>query len=141
MMRKVLAYALTSIILLSQTGLPVHLHYCKGMLESVSVFISQGCTDHEEIANLPACCKKLETTHCSKKDGDCCKDQVNILIQDIDTLVPHFAKWEAIIPAAQLPIVELNEQTEVVTYTSLTGNISDSGPPIYILHQSLIFYA
>jgi hypothetical protein len=130
-----------SIVLLSQTGLPVHLHYCKGMLESVSVFMSQGCDDHQEMANLPVCCKKSEASHCDKGDGDCCKDQVNILIQDIDTLVPHFAKWEAVIPAAQLSLVAFNDQTEVAEYTSLTGNISDSGPPIYILHQSLIYYA
>jgi hypothetical protein len=47
MLRPLLSYALTSIILLSQTGLPVHMHYCKGMLETVSVFFNLGCSGHD----------------------------------------------------------------------------------------------
>jgi hypothetical protein len=141
MIRLVTSYTLTSIILLSQIGLPVHLHYCKGMLESVSVIFSQGCDDHREVANLSACCKKEETTRCAGDVGDCCDDKVSILIQDIQSLIPHFAKWECVSPVALVLAVPQVESAKIVSSHILPGIVTDTGPPIYILHQSLIFYA
>jgi hypothetical protein len=141
MIRMATSYILTSIVLLSQIGLPVHFHYCKGILESVSVFISQGCDDHEEIADLPACCKKLETSHCTPGAGDCCDDKVSILIQEVESLIPHFAKWDVIVPAPQSFSFTQLERTKIVSCPSISGISTDTGPPIYILHQSLIFYA
>ena len=136
MIRPILSYALTAIVLLSQTGLPVHLHYCKGMLESVSVFFNAGCDDHEEMASLPPCCQKLSATTCDK-DMNCCDDEVKILLQDFDSLLPHFDKWDntvAFHSHVEMPsfaIVEKNI-SEIATRES-----SDSGPPIYILFHSL----
>ena len=141
MIRMATSYVLTTIVLLSQIGLPVHLHYCKGMLESVSVFFSQGCDDHEEVTDLPACCRKMETSHCTTETGDCCNDKVSILIQEIYSLIPHFAKWEVVVPTSQTLSFSQPKKAEVVSYPSITGISTDTGPPIYILHQSLIFYA
>lgn len=141
MVRSVLTYVLTAVILLSQIGLPLHMHYCKGMLESVSVFFSLGCDNHIEVADLPSCCKKEETNKCSKGKGDCCDDRVNFLIQDITTLIPHVEKWNCIIPDyVAVPFIATT-LIESVSTISLAGINTDSGPPIYILHQSLIFYA
>lgn len=141
MLRVAISYILTSIVLLSQIGLPVHLHYCKGMLESVSVFISQGCDDHQEVADLPACCKKMEASHCTPGAGDCCDDKVSILIQDIESLIPHFTKWNVIVPTPQELSISQPNKVELVSFPSIIGITTDTGPPIYILHQSLIFYA
>ena len=141
MLRVATSYILTSIVLLSQIGLPVHLHYCKGILESVSVFISQGCDDHEEVADLPACCKKMETSHCTPGDGDCCDDKVSILIQEVESLIPHLAKWDAVVPTIHTLSFSQPVKTELVSSPAISGISTDTGPPIYILHQSLIFYA
>lgn len=140
MIRPILSYALTAIILLSQTGLPLHMHYCKGMLESVSVFITAACEEHQEVADLPACCQKSMATHC-QKDESCCDDEVAVLLQDFDSLIPHFDKWD---------LAALNENSVVFTFLSsiedhsreyATHQSADSGPPIYILFHSLIYYA
>lgn len=141
MVRLVLSYALTAIILLSQVGLPLHRHYCKGVLESVSVFFSQGCNDHDEVVDRKACCKKEESKSCNNDASDCCDDKVNILIQDNISLIPHFDKWDLITPVASnvsIPVTKLKEQVSPI---SILGIHTDSGPPIYILHQALIFYA
>ena len=141
MTRLVLSYALTAIILLSQVGLPLHRHYCKGVLESVSVFFSQGCNDHDEVVDPKACCKKEESKSCNKDASDCCDDKVSILIQDNISLIPHFDKWDLITPVTStfsIPVVKLVEQVSPI---SIPGIHTDSGPPIYILHQALIFYA
>jgi hypothetical protein len=141
MIRVATSYVLTSIILLSQIGLPVHLHYCKGMLESVSVFFSQGCDDHHEVAELSSCCKKTEAPKCDEKNGDCCDDKVSILIQDIHSLIPQFVKWAFVVPFHTTITIPDQVASEIVSTPVIPGVHTDSGPPIYILHQSLIFYA
>ncbi len=141
MTRLVLSYALTTIILLSQVGLPLHMHYCKGVLESVSVFFSQGCNDHDEVADPRACCKKEESRSCKSDASDCCDDKVNILIQDNISLIPHFDKWDLITPVASTFFIQETKLVEQVSPINIQGIHTDSGPPIYILHQALIFYA
>jgi hypothetical protein len=141
MIRQATSYVLTAVILLSQVGLPLHLHYCKGMLESVSVFFSQGCDDHHEVADLSACCKKIETTRCSGDGGDCCDDKVNIVIQDIIYPVPHFLKWACVVPVAETPLLPEPETADKISFNAVSGINTGSGPPIYILYKSLIFYA
>jgi hypothetical protein len=141
MVRPLLSYVLATVILLSQTGLPVHMHYCKGMLESVSVLFSQGCDDHQEVTSLASCCKKEVANTCDKTKSDCCDDKVNFLIQDITSLVPHFDKWDFVAPYTGLsviPVIALEEKVDIIT---MPGIQSDSGPPLYILHQALIIYA
>jgi hypothetical protein len=142
MLRPVISYVLTSLILLSQVGVPLHMHYCKGKLESISVLLPAKCDDKDIPVNLPECCKKLLANHCTKKQTKkCCDDEVMILKQNITSIAPSFVKWIDLTP-------------EVVTYSPkelnlvkgsfpvmVEGNTSDSGPPIYILHQALIFYA
>jgi hypothetical protein len=136
MIRPILSYALTAIVLLSQTGLPVHLHYCKGMLESVSVFFNAGCVDHEVLASLSSCCQKPATTTCDK-DKNCCDDEVKVLLQDFDSLLPHFDKWDNSVESysqtdlASIAIPE-RHSSEFATRESC-----DTGPPIYILFHSL----
>lgn len=141
MARLMISYAFTAIILLSQVGLPLHMHYCKGVLESVSVFFSQGCNDHAEVVDPKACCKKEPSKSCDRGASDCCDDKVSILIQDNISLIPHFDKWDLITPVAttiSLPAIKLTTQVSPI---SILGIHTDSGPPIYILHQALIFYA
>ncbi len=142
MIRPVISYALTSLILLSQVGMPLHMHYCKGKLESISIILPAKCDDQDIPVNLPACCKKALAHHCSKKQTKkCCDDEVMILKQNITSIAPSFVKWidlpaEVVIPSQK----ELN-QVNVPFPVLSEGNTSDSGPPIYILHQALIFYA
>lgn len=141
MTRIAISYVLASIVLLSQIGLPVHMHYCKGMLESVSVFFNQGCDDHNEVADLPVCCKKAESSSCSAEGSDCCDDRVSILIQDIVSSVPHFDKWDLTTPitfAISDPALDITSQQAPLAISEIE---SACGPPFYILHQALIFYA
>jgi hypothetical protein len=136
-----MSYALTGLILLSQIGLPVHMHYCKGMLESVSVFFSLRCDDHEEVVDLPSCCRNTSASHCSQKRDNCCDDQVKVFLQDFDSLLPHLEKWESVMTVANEVAMPNLIQNEITLPEFITGHSSDSGPPIYILFGSLILYA
>lgn len=141
MARLIMSYAFTAIILLSQVGLPLHMHYCKGVLESVSVFFSQGCSDHEEVTDAKACCKKETSKQCNNDASDCCDDKVNLLIQETISLIPHFDKWDLMTPGTSTITIAVKKVAEQVSPISIPGINTDSGPPIYILHQALIFYA
>ncbi|MBP7240289.1 MAG: hypothetical protein KBA14_08690 [Saprospiraceae bacterium] len=142
MVRLVMSYALASLILLSQVGVPLHMHYCKGMLESVSVLFKMDCDDHAEVSDLPACCQKIAASSCNDKKDNCCDDQVKVLTQEITSLMPQFVKWVDVVKVISSPSVPLTKLTDEVVFTpSLHIIESDSGPPIYILHQALIFYA
>jgi hypothetical protein len=142
MIRPVISYALTSLILLSQVGMPLHMHYCKGKLESISILLPAKCDDKDIPVNLPACCKKAMAHHCSKKQTKkCCDDEVMILKQNITSIAPSFVKWVDAQVAIEAPSILLIAPVQVTIPDLNEGNTSDSGPPIYILHRSLIFYA
>jgi len=142
MFRPVISYLLTSIILLSQVGVPLHKHYCKGVLEAVSIFFSAKCEDHIIPVNLPECCKKALAKNNTKNESKkCCDDEVVILKQNITSISPSFAKWIDVLPNVE--ITEIRKTIPVFSPSTILieGNTSDSGPPIYILNGSLIFYA
>ncbi len=141
MLRSFLSYTLTSIILFSQVGLPLHMHYCKGMLESVSVFFAAKCDDHIIPADLPQCCKKALANNCPKEGNKCCDDEVKVLKQDFTSLTPSLIKWvDTSVYFGLFPLQDIIP-VEIVQPILIVGNHSDSGPPIYILQQALIFYA
>ncbi|MEP6646675.1 MAG: hypothetical protein ABJC12_06275 [Saprospiraceae bacterium] len=142
MMRPILSYALISLILLSQVGVPLHMHYCKGALESISLFVAKACEDHDIPVNLPACCKKALAKHCDSNAGKkCCDDEVMILKQNITSVTPSFLKWTDVPVYTQTTISEFVPFNTVGQLKPIEANGSDSGPPIYLMHQALIFYA
>ena len=118
------------------------MHYCKGILESVSVFFATACDDHNVPVNLPACCKKEMAQHCAKEEGKkCCDDEVKVLKQDITSIPPSFLKWIDIVPNVE---IHSNPRPIPVITSSpafIERHASDSGPPVYIINGALIFYA
>jgi hypothetical protein len=129
MIRPVISYALTSLILLSQVGLQLHMHYCK-------------CDDQNVPVNIPSCCQKKADKHCDKKESKkCCDDQVMVLKQNITSTAPSFMKWIDVPVYTNTNAIQLPIRENIFRPVIIEGNTCDSGPPIYILHQSLIFYA
>ena len=142
MIRPFISYVLTALILVSQIGLPIHMHYCKGFLESVSVFVAAKCGDHQEPANLPSCCKKASANHCTKtEDKKCCDDEVLVLKQEITSITPTFIKWIDTVLDNVHPVMPEISPVAILLPGTIERQSSDSGPPIFILYHSLIFYA
>lgn len=142
MLRHVFSYMLTSLILLSQVGLPMHYHYCKGSLESVSILFKDNCDDEVTMANMPDCCKKLYQQHCKKEDNGCCHDKVKVISQDLTSTVPAFHVLTPVDFENNEPVVKSSvTENNSVSPFSFQNTISDSGPPIYIRFHSLIYYA
>ena len=140
--RPVLSYVLSGLILLTQVGIPLHRHYCKGALESVSVFYAQKCDDHGTAPVADACCKKEgTTTSCSAETNSCCSDEVTVVSQQASYLTPSTNKWVADTPSfiiLHFPTVAI-AQNRVAHVDAVFA--PDTGPPLYIRHHSLIIYA
>jgi|WetSurMetagenome_2_1015567.scaffolds.fasta_scaffold359469_1 hypothetical protein len=142
MLRPIFSYVLTSLILLSQVGLPMHFHYCKGALESVSVLFKQECNDDQvAMAKMPSCCQKFLKKHC-EQNKDCCHDQVKVISQDLTSVLPGLVHWTPIISELNNPLIQTPGIVSLtISPFSLHSNGTDSGPPIYIRFHSLIYYA
>jgi hypothetical protein len=140
MIRPALSYAMVSLILLSQVGVPMHLHYCRGMLESVSVFISGKCDDRPKPA-AQACCKAESLPACGKVDSKCCDDKVAVLLTEISSVSPGIPKWVDISASASLTVYLPDNTDSPISPLTCEPIVSDTGPPLYLLHTALIFYA
>jgi hypothetical protein len=142
MLRPIFSYVLTSLVLLSQVGLPMHYHYCKGSLESVSILFRNHCDDEVATAKMQDCCKKLYQKHCTKENNGCCHDRVEVINQDLTSVLPVF---HILIPFDLESNVQdkFTSATESVSASpfSFQTTVSDSGPPIYIRFHSLIYYS
>jgi hypothetical protein len=144
MLRVIFSYALSSLILVSQVGLPMHYHYCKGSLESISILFRKACDDEQATLAkvVPDCCKKFYRHHCKKGSNGCCHDQVKVISQDLTFLLPGIFYWApAVVPSS----FKFPQTPEIVSTTtspfSCYSHETDSGPPIYIRFHSLIYYA
>lgn len=140
-MRPFVSSVLAAFIFLTQVGLPIHMHYCKGMLESVSVLVKSACSDHEEIAASASCCQKEAHAACTKEGNGCCDDETTVISQELTSLAPKFQT--DLHPALPVALPQLPGFTEAgIAVTPPTAEPhSGQGPPIYLLHQALIFYA
>jgi len=143
MLRPIFSYVLTSLILLSQVGLPMHYHYCKGALESVSILFKNACEDDAvAMAKMPKCCQKFYKNHCEKENKGCCHDQVKVISQDLTSVMPGVIHLIPFISALNNQIIETQEiVTSTISPLSLHSIETDSGPPIYLRFHSLIYYA
>ena len=135
-----LSYTLSGLILLTQVGIPLNMHYCKGMLESVSVFFAPKCDDHGSPAASDSCCKK-EATDCTKAENPCCSDEVTVISQQASYLHPSVAKCSEMIAPTVTIAIPVAEPFESLASPHTIVQCSDTGPPLYILHHSLIIYA
>jgi hypothetical protein len=134
--------ALAALILTAQVGLPMHFHYCKGTLESVSLLFKNECKEDAELTKMPACCKKITTKHCRKNNDGCCHNQVKLLSQDITSVAPaHAQLFNAIVDISTPEIVAPKINPSTISPFSFCIIASDTGPPIYIRYHSLIYYA
>ena len=141
MLRPIFSYVLTSLILLCQVGVPMHYHYCKGSLESVSILFRNNCDDELAMAKMPDCCKKVYQKHCKKEDNGCCNDKVKVLSQDLTSVLPVFNVLTPVDIENNSPVWTPEIISHAVSPYAIQNSKSGSGPPIYIRFHSLIYYA
>lgn len=139
MVRPVFSCVLISLILTAQVGLPMHYHYCKGALESVSILFRNACEEEVAASEAKNCCKKPERSHCTKENNGCCKDQVKVLNQDITSVAPDPVKRSDIeIDLIYAGNHVLPNAEDAVFLKSFDIRSPNAKPPFYILHRSFL---
>ena len=91
MIHRILAYHLAALLFLSNLGVPVFTHICKGMGRSwTSVLLpARSCCSHvKKVAETPASTKQAGCCAQKVKAGSCCENRVSLVQLDCDLPVP-----------------------------------------------------
>ena len=139
MVRPLFSYVLISLILTAQVGLPMHYHYCKGALESVSILFRNACEEEVAALNAKTCCQKTAKSHCTSENNGCCKDQVKVLNQDITSVAPNPVQLDDIeIDFITSESHALPNAEDAVFLKAFDIRGPNAKPPFYILHRSFL---
>ena len=138
-MSKITAVVVALLVLVSNAGVAMTVHYCGGKIASVSSGFSdkETCSTAEAVAEKGCCAKKAETNH--KK---CCSDKkLNLKGKALDVIVK--ASENGFTPFV-LPVFEPVKFTCVsaVKTQQLPSYYCDANaPPLFKLYHQYIFYA
>ncbi len=137
---KHIAILLSFLLLVSNIGLAVNVHYCAGNIASVSFDykVAEPCV---EITNTP------EKTCCAEQDShdDCCKNSKveikksisdNIIVKNIQLNLSSFSVAEIY----NFSFFNVGKQA-IVDKKEIFFYCDNNAPPFYKLYSQLIFYA
>ena len=145
-MKQLLVLGLVMIYSVSAVGVPLHFHYCKGDLEHISLLFQKECSDHDEeskrIGESPfACCLKGKVScESSNEKGDCCDDETELLQLDEDAVQPLVDVKSLMAVVAFPQVTEHAVYGEETVIEPRAHSPPDTGPPIYVLNCSFVFY-
>jgi len=139
--KKDIALLVAFLMLVSNTGFAMTVHYCGGKIADISSGFNsdETCKMQKKAEAENACCaKKIATNH--KK---CCSDKtVNLKGKAIDVVVKMASANDAgpfVVPVYHAFVFE-GEQ--VISTEKLTSYYCDAhAPPLFKLYQQYIFYA
>ena len=138
--KKGIALLIAFLMLVSNTGFAMTVHYCGGKISSISSgFSNKETCEMPKVEPEKACCaKKIESNH--KK---CCSDKtLNLKGKAIDVIVKMASADYAahfVVPVFK-PVV-FGEIQIVAAKTLPSYHCDAHAPPLFKLYQQYIFYA
>jgi hypothetical protein len=134
--KKVTSIFLMVLILFSNLGLAVNVHYCHDRIASISLaYQEKGACVKDKQEKKCCAAKKQEKKCCSNSVVKAEKKSDNILVQSLHLDLPAF-----ILPAVQIPV--FFEPKEVITQQEWLYFYCDSNaPPLYKLYCQYLLYA
>lgn len=143
-MHAYIRFVLSLLLIISNLSVAFSMHLCEGKIERVKLnhLDNQTCKMQKPVS---CCAVKEEVKHCAtpveEKDEDCCKD---IAYQD-DFQDQQSVEIVKISPVSFLEFSQpnLNEflfDQHVSTAHNFEFYVVCNAPPIYLVHQQLIFY-
>ena len=143
-MHNYIRFVLSLILIISNLSVAFSMHLCEGRIERVKLnhLDNETCKMQKPVS---CCAVKAEAKHCElpeeKEDKDCCKD---VAYQE-DLQDQQAAEITKISPITFLEVVQfiLNEiavENEEFTTHDFNFHVAANAPPIYLVHQQLLFY-
>lgn len=124
------------VLMFSNVGLAVNLHYCKGVIEKIELgYGSDVNCDHTVLEK--SCCQE-------KKDvkEDCCTDEIIKQSKDdvvVQSLSLHFSPCILVTSLYFTPHVFYEQET--LTNNLFLYSVQANAPPLYKLYQQFLIYA
>ncbi len=124
---------LTFLLLVSNSGLALNVHYCGEKIASVSLKLNQKPNDLER-----GCCGIIE------KKTSCCDDKIVQLQENSDKFQKEISQLEfseMFLIDSYKTIISKNTKTFSIVKTIISYSFNDHLPPIFKLNCQLVFYA
>lgn len=137
---KHISILLCTLILASNMGFALNVHYCHGEVAAVSLAykVSEPCNDHHE-SEQKTCCGKEDTTHKS-----CCKNDL-VKLQDTksDNIIIKSLQLDlgAFCPVAEWKPVPSFTEAPLLAADAPSFYCEANAPPLFKLYCQYIFYA
>ncbi len=130
-LKKCTSWFLIVLMLISNIGLSINVHYCGGTIASVSV--SQL---HSE-TKVKKCCAF------EKEDGSCCKDKQIKVDKKSDNATLKAFIFQFALPSfnSYNNLFAFEEIVETVSQKILHYYVDANAPPLYKLYCQLVYYA
>jgi hypothetical protein len=120
---------------------PLHLHFCEGELQHITVLIRmEGCAS-ETGKDEPGCCKnKRRPCNNELSRNSCCDDATQWLQDDLAAICLTNVHGDEVVStlsavSPESVVVPLHDSPSV--YPDL---LTSSGPPLYIFQCALVYY-
>lgn len=133
--RKSIVFFLSLLLLVSNTGLAVSVHYCGGEVASVATGfnIDNGCG----MEKASSCDKEMKITRKS-----CCDEKtIRLKSKSGDVTVKAFSVEFTPLTGLDLPDYRVSFQPVAVKEIATRYSYDANGPPFYLLYSSYIFYS
>lgn len=136
--KKVTSIFLMVLILFSNLGLAVNIHYCHDRIASISLAYQEKEACVQETKTEKKCCaaKKQEKKCCSNSVVKAEKKYDNVLVQSLQLDLPAF-----ILPAVQIPVFFFENEEIIIQQEWLYFYCDSNAPPLYKLYCQYLLYA
>lgn len=132
--RKSTTLLLAILILFSNLGLAINVHYCKDKIAGISF-----TTQVEEICvkDVKSCCK-VEETH-----DECCSNKVIKAQEKHDNFLSHYSKidFNAVYFTQRKTVLPIKKNDFVSKNEIISFYCDSHSPPFYKLYCQLVLYA
>ncbi|MBK9016426.1 MAG: hypothetical protein IPM82_21455 [Saprospiraceae bacterium] len=142
MVKRILAYHLVFLVLLTNIGLPVFTHVCNGQgkeWSSVLLPVRSCCSKKAEATKS---CNSPKSGHCKKgiKSKPCCENHTS-LVQLNGSFLANFQTWSVKKLDIALPVFALANQAIVFPFsTSTFSSFQPHAPPVQLHGRSLLIF-
>jgi len=142
-LRKIVVGLLILLYSASAIGLPLHFHYCKGVLKHVTLFVKMTCHELELERTAHACCKSHTQCSAGPTMNTCCDDATEWIQDSIPAILARDVEFDLTLLVNAVAPSSAKSLNTVITQ-EVFGPGPDAGPPpgppIYLLTCSLIYY-
>nr|WP_297306519.1 hypothetical protein [uncultured Flavobacterium sp.] len=140
--QKYISFLLAVILMFSNVGLAINIHYCKDAIAEVAFdFLSESKLTSLQEEKSEICCGKKKTT---ENDEPCCKDEVVKQKVDENQIATNSVQFQVnnfLAPVIYQLVIPETFELQIPKNTFVQFYCESNAPPLYKLYRKLVYYA